>query len=457
MSQGRDKIDREPTERIVRQSDTAPTSPNRQSRVTARPTTESTKRERMENAAVRRAEEAARGDLQPPSADELLFTVLELNRTVSVEMQDEAIVHGYVEALRVLFPRRRLVVRLIEGDSTIGLGLVYATGRLSASTRDRISLSRDAIERHELSVELVAQSGAVVVDDYEPVFEVPGEGLHIPLVSHSQIVGVMNVEYEPGVSEPPFDRSLIVPIAVQLTAALHNARLLRESNYLRDNLGKLLDHANAPIAVIGRDRSLRVVNRALLSMISLEREDLLGRDFLTLLPETERGRMLPVFIRALRGEPTTNFEVRIPRTAGGYSRLVVNTASILAGDGEVEGVIAIGRDLTEVRELEEQIIQAEKLATLGQLAAGVVHELNNPLTSISIYSEYLLAQSDTRRGHSDPGRHSRSSDASSRTQRGCSTVYPRPRHLRSTVAASSRTSVHDPRCLGPGAASSAST
>jgi two-component system, NtrC family, sensor kinase len=55
-------------------------------------------------------------------------------------------------------------------------------------------------------------------------------------------------------------------------------------------------------------------------------------------------------------------------------------------------VIAIGRDLTEIRELEQRIVHAEKLATVGQLAAGVVHELNNPLTSISVYSDYLHKQ-----------------------------------------------------------------
>jgi signal transduction histidine kinase len=68
----------------------------------------------------------------------------------------------------------------------------------------------------------------------------------------------------------------------------------------------------------------------------------------------------------------------------------VNAASISGPDGEVEGVMYIYRDVTELRELQEQIIQTEKLATLGQLAAGVVHELNNPLTSICFYSDYLL-------------------------------------------------------------------
>ena len=45
-----------------------------------------------------------------------------------------------------------------------------------------------------------------------------------------------------------------------------------------------------------------------------------------------------------------------------------------------------------MRELEGQVLHAEKLATLGQLAAGIVHEINNPLTSISVYGEYLLSK-----------------------------------------------------------------
>lgn len=62
--------------------------------------------------------------------------------------------------------------------------------------------------------------------------------------------------------------------------------------------------------------------------------------------------------------------------------------------GDYAGMLLFGIDLSEIDALEEQIIQTEKLATLGQLAAGVVHELNNPLTSISVYGEYLLAKAD---------------------------------------------------------------
>ncbi len=364
----------------------------RVSRVTARPSpfADTGKRERFDSYSADRAAKAQAGILEPPSSEELLHTVLELNRSVGVEMQDEAIVHRYVELFGALFPRRRFAVRLLDPEGPERLELVYATGRLAPEGRERVALSDDALERHELEPESVRAAGFDITETYRSIFDAPGVGFDVPLLQGDILVGVMCVEYEPEVAEPAFDRSLIVPIAVQLAAALRNSRLLRESNYLRDNLSKLLDHANAPIVVIGRERELRVVNRAFLALTGAARDTLLGRDFLHLLPETERGRILPVFIRALRGEPTSNFEVRVPRRAGGHSRIVINTASILSTDGEIEGVIAIGRDLTELRELEGQVIQAEKLATLGQLAAGVVHELNNPLTSISVYGEYLL-------------------------------------------------------------------
>jgi hypothetical protein len=51
----------------------------------------------------------------------------------------------------------------------------------------------------------------------------------------------------------------------------------------------------------------------------------------------------------------------------------------------------------ELRQLNSHMVQAEKLASLGQIAAGVVHELNNPLTSIVAYTDYLARRAQTRR------------------------------------------------------------
>src|SRR5262249_55036052 len=81
--------------------------------------------------------------------------------------------------------------------------------------------------------------------------------------------------------------------------------------------------------------------------------------------------------------------------------VVLRAAPVASPAGDVDGVLFVGHDLTEIRGLQEQVIQAEKLATLGELAAGVVHELNNPLTSITVYSDYLLKKYES--AGADPG------------------------------------------------------
>ncbi len=336
--------------------------------------------------------------LRSPSLDELLSELLSLNRGVSLEMHDEEIVHAYVSSMLKLFPGRMFALRLFEPDSG-DLSLVYATGRLRPDRRDSVHITAHALEEQALD-EPLAKGQVQLVTRYMPQFSEDADGFDVAIGDGRRVIGSLAVEYQDGVVKPDEDPARIVPIALQLAASLRNARLLRESLYLRDYLTKLLEHANAPILVIGRKREIRVVNRALLSLTGFRRDELIGRDFANLLDDEERSRLLPVLIAALRGQSATGVEVRVPSRRGGHVRLLMNTASVLSADGDVEGVIAIGRDLTEIRELEQRIVHAEKLATVGQLAAGVVHELNNPLTSISVYSDYLLKQAIEQ--HSKP-------------------------------------------------------
>ena len=78
------------------------------------------------------------------------------------------------------------------------------------------------------------------------------------------------------------------------------------------------------------------------------------------------------------------------RRSDGEMRLLRATASpLMDGSGLIVGAIAAARDITDSKRMEQQLIQNERLAAMGQMIAGVAHELNNPLTAVLGVTELL--------------------------------------------------------------------
>ncbi|HYL67565.1 MAG TPA: PAS domain S-box protein [Candidatus Limnocylindria bacterium] len=96
-----------------------------------------------------------------------------------------------------------------------------------------------------------------------------------------------------------------------------------------------------------------------------------------------------------------SLEVRVRHKLGEWRRIRFNFSPLFDEAGKIDGVVMSGRDVTELKRLEEQLIQAEKLAAMGQMLAGVAHELNNPLTAILGVTELLSErgglEEDTKR------------------------------------------------------------
>src|SRR4030081_2736208 len=84
-----------------------------------------------------------------------------------------------------------------------------------------------------------------------------------------------------------------------------------------------------------------------------------------------------------------SLEIRVRHKQGEWRRIRCHFSPLCNETGKIDGVIISGRDVTDLKRLEEQLIQAEKLAAMGQMLAGVAHELNNPLTAILGVTELL--------------------------------------------------------------------
>jgi two-component system NtrC family sensor kinase len=88
-----------------------------------------------------------------------------------------------------------------------------------------------------------------------------------------------------------------------------------------------------------------------------------------------------------------SLETRVRHKNGQWRLLRFNFSPLSDETGAIDGVVMSGRDVTDLKRLEEQLIQAEKLAAMGQMLAGVAHELNNPLTAILGVTELLRERS----------------------------------------------------------------
>jgi PAS domain S-box-containing protein len=104
----------------------------------------------------------------------------------------------------------------------------------------------------------------------------------------------------------------------------------------------------------------------------------------------DRPALQALFAEIVAGHQSfASLEIRVRHKQGEWRRIRCHFSPLCDETGKIDGVIISGRDVTELKRLEEQLIQAEKLAAMGQMLAGVAHELNNPLTAILGVTELL--------------------------------------------------------------------
>ena len=329
--------------------------------------------------------------LPQPRAERLLEGVLTLAREIHLDMDEHALADRFLATIVDLYPGRRFAIRLLPAHGGEP-GVVASPGaRLTPEAAEGpLQLKLSSLAKTQLDPAVAIGRGARVVET--PALALAGarRGLSVPLVAGGEIYGSLDVGYatdEAGVEDA--DEATLIPIANQLSVALRNLRLHAEASHLRDFLAKLVESADALIVCVDRHFRITVCNRALCELTGWPRADLIGRDLRDWLPMVSRPQVSAAVLDALAGRAPRAIDLQVDTRVGRSVRTVWNFAAI-AGEDAADAVVAVGQDMTKIRALESQVIQAEKLATLGKLVTGVVHELNNPLTSITVYADYLL-------------------------------------------------------------------
>ncbi len=136
------------------------------------------------------------------------------------------------------------------------------------------------------------------------------------------------------------------------------------------------------------------VNQAALSFSGFTEDEVLGQSIVDFLPPDEQARLAERQEKRLAGDREEYvYEAAFLNQAGKRVEVNVRSTPILEGDA-FKGELIVARDITALKEMEEQLQRQEHLATLGQLASGIAHSFRNLLSTIILYAEMDLRNSD---------------------------------------------------------------
>jgi PAS domain S-box-containing protein len=185
---------------------------------------------------------------------------------------------------------------------------------------------------------------------------------------------------------------------------------------------ELFENAHDAIWEHDLEGNITAANRASEALGGYNRKELIGMNVRTFLTEDSLNLAGHIRSNLFSGEPTEQpYEQRLIRRDGTVAILLLTT-SLIREDGKPTGFLHIARDVTKEKEIQDKLavayrelseshrqlvesqdrlIQAEKLTSLGQLAASVAHEINNPLAGVLTYTQLLIKKIESDRYSKD--------------------------------------------------------
>ncbi|HJU91090.1 MAG TPA: ATP-binding protein [Gemmatimonadaceae bacterium] len=332
-------------------------------------------------------------------AQRVLQRMWTLAQQIAVELSADRVLSRFLEA----------AVDVVQGDGGV-VALVTEDRRLQiAASTDISDLTRGQhISGESSAMGIVVRTGDVwYTEDVQlhsrpeslaeaewRVSEQPVRGIAvIPLQRRGERIGAVTVVSRARRWFTDDEIARVEAMTDLLSVALANADLvetLRKTEWRFRTLFRAAPDAVLTVLESGR---VREANDAVRDILGVPPIQVIGKSIDEFAVPEDRDRLRYEIAQALGGAPS-RLEVRFEHERGVRT---VSLAARMLPEAEPPTVLFVGRDITGEREMRTRLAETERLAAVGELVAGVAHEVNNPLSTISAYAQLLL-----RDGHLAP-------------------------------------------------------
>jgi signal transduction histidine kinase len=324
---------------------------------------------------------------KPParlSHQDALARLTALSRELAGAYRPATVIDRLVAAITELLAPDRLTILALDVD-TNRLQIAYHRGGERPHIDDpllQLPMRRGPMVFSHHVLEQAARHGVTVMQD-------AAAWMGAPIQAVGRSIGVVAVASERPDVFGPDDLALLSAIVSQAAIALENARLLHLLSSGKRQWELTVDAITQAICIVDERGIVRRANRVFADLVQLPVTALPGRSWMSLLPPAWASVVSQALV-----EPGPH-EIR--------SGTRDYTVSAIRMEGaEDEAAVLSVEDHTEKRLLQDQLIQSEKMSAIGQLIAGIAHDLNNPLASVVGFADFLAESGDVPQALAEP-------------------------------------------------------
>ncbi len=208
----------------------------------------------------------------------------------------------------------------------------------------------------------------------------------VPLNVRGEIIGIMvgdNSKSQDFVHKT--DKTFLKSFANHIAMALDNANLYKQLRKSEERYREIVENVNEGIWVLDKKGNIQFANRRLIDMLG--HGELTGMNISRLVKQEDKDLLLKSIEENLKGKLSKR-EMQLEDATGEYKTVLLSSVPIQHEDS-FSGCLAIVTDLTEKKNLEKNLLQTQKLESVGTMAGGIAHDFNNILTGILGYTAML--------------------------------------------------------------------
>ncbi len=232
--------------------------------------------------------------------------------------------------------------------------------------------------------------------DTMPTLHLGGVQVLVPLLVEGQLIALLAVgarRHGGLLDSDDLDllRSVANHAAATVAGALHLSRLKEQVTLvqrLQARTETLIQASPIGLALVDQEGLVQHWNPALEALLGVGCARALERSYIDVFPESVATHIRGALYTASR--PQRLYRLRVESEEHGEQLLNLSLSPLRAGETGGDALLVTLDDVTEQVRMEEQLIQQDRLASVGMLAAGVAHEVNTPLTGISSFAQILV-------------------------------------------------------------------